>query len=79
MATKTLSVTKDVYDILKRMKLEGESFSDTIRRLARRGSLADCAGLWSDMPEEEFGKFLKAIGEARTKATKDLAERSESP
>jgi len=31
-----------------------ESFSEAIRRLARRGRVVECAGLWADMPEEEF-------------------------
>lgn len=65
MGTKTLSVTEDVYETLKRMKLEGESFSDTIRRLARRGTLTECAGLWSGMPEEEFEKIMASISELR--------------
>ena len=75
MATKTLSVTDDVYQTLKRMKLKGESFSDTIRRLAERGSIAECAGLWAEMTEEELQRVEGAISESRRGATRDLMGR----
>lgn len=75
MATKTLSVTDDVYQTLKRMKLKGESFSDTIRRLTERGSIVECAGLWSDMTDEELEKVEAAILAARRSATRDLLSR----
>jgi len=38
MGTKTLSITNEVYYKLKRRKLPGESFSDTIGRLVDRGA-----------------------------------------
>ncbi len=65
MGPKTLSVSDDVYEALKRMKLEGESFSDTIRRLTKRGSLEDCAGLWGDMPRKDLERIEGAISELR--------------
>ena len=77
MTTKTLSVTEDVYLTLKRMKLEGESFSDTIRRLTERGSIAECAGLWGDMTDEEERKIKDAILEMRNGATRRLVKRVE--
>ena len=64
MTSKNISITEDVYEMLSRLKLEGESFSDAIRRLARRSRLSECAGLWSDMSDEEYeavrGSALKA-------------------
>jgi len=36
MATKTISIREDVYDLLKNMKKENESFSDVIGRLTNR-------------------------------------------
>lgn len=78
MGTKTISVTEDVYETLKRMKLEGESFSDTIRHLAGRGILSECAGLWSDMSEEDFKKINAAIAKLRARGTRDLPRRLET-
>jgi len=57
MTSNNISITEDVYEMLTKLKLEGESFSEAIRRLTNRGKISECAGLWADMPDEE----LKAI------------------
>ncbi len=36
MGTKTISIREEVYDILKSLKRENESFSDVIEKLAKR-------------------------------------------
>lgn len=36
MNTKTISIRDDTYDLLKNVKREGESFSDTIDRLLEK-------------------------------------------
>ncbi len=36
MGTKTISIRDDVYDILKNLKKEDESFSDVIEKLAEK-------------------------------------------
>ena len=61
MTSKTISVSEDAYDLLKKMKLKGESFTETIRRLAKRRRIADCAGLWSDVPDEEMDALMENI------------------
>ena len=76
MTSKNISITEDVYRMLSRLKLEGESFSDTIRRLARRSSLAGCAGLWSDLPEEEMEAFGEGIRELKRRTTESLRARA---
>lgn len=75
VTSKNISLTADVYKLLSEMKLKGESFSDTIRRLARRGNLSECAGLWADMPEEEFQRILEGIREAKASANESLRRR----
>ena len=42
---KTIAVSDEVYELLSRFKLPGESFSDVIKRvIKRRGKLMDIAG-----------------------------------
>lgn len=78
MPSKNISITEDVYEMLSRLKLEGESFSDAIRRLAERGSIMECAGLWSEMPEEEYQAIRDGASNAcfNTKKCRDLLEQS---
>jgi predicted CopG family antitoxin len=74
MTSKNISVTEDVYELLSRMKLKGESFSDAIRRLAGRRRLADCAGLWADVSEKEMKAFWESVGGLRKSALESLRE-----
>jgi predicted CopG family antitoxin len=74
MTSRHISVTDDVYELLTKMKLKNESFSDTIRRLAKRRNLVDCAGAWSDVPEEEMralGEGLRELGEKTRRALEE--------
>ena len=75
MTSKTISVSEDVYELLKKMKLKGESFTETIRRLVRRRRLADCAGLWSDASEEEMEAYWGVISELRRRAAESMEMR----
>jgi predicted CopG family antitoxin len=72
MTSKTISVSEDAYELLKKMKLNGESFTETIRRLAKRRRITDCAGLWSDVPEDEMEALLSSIDELRQSASESL-------
>ncbi|MCS4542458.1 MAG: antitoxin VapB family protein [Euryarchaeota archaeon] len=66
MTSKTISITKEVYELLLKLKLKGESFSETIARLAKKGGkLSECAGLWSDMSEEEIQEIKTGIKQMR--------------
>jgi predicted CopG family antitoxin len=72
MTSKTISVSEDAYELLMKMKLKNESFTETIRRLAKRRKLTDCAGLWSDVPDAEMEQYLKSMAELRQKASESL-------
>lgn len=45
MGTRTISLSEDAYRALAASKRAGESFSDVVRRLARRRSLTDLVGI----------------------------------
>ena len=76
MVSKTISVTQDVYNLLKREKFKGESFSDTIRRLVQtRGKISECAGLWADMGDDEIEEMKRAINELRESSKLSLEQR----
>ncbi len=69
MASKTISVTEEVYDMLKKEKLPDESFSETLTRLVRdSGKISDFAGAWADLTEEEFASIEKGMIEVRKSA-----------
>ncbi len=65
MATKTLTITEDAYNLLVERKLPDESFSMEIRRLLtekKKGKLSDFFGILSD---KEGGAILAALEKAR--------------
>lgn len=72
MTSKTISVSEDAYELLKKMKLKDESFTETIRRLAKRRKLTTCAGLWNDVTDEEMEDYLTAINDLRRSAKDSL-------
>jgi predicted CopG family antitoxin len=59
---KTISITREAYELLSREKKGSESFSEVIKRLAtERGKLKDSLGAWkiSDEEEERGSSALK--------------------
>jgi predicted CopG family antitoxin len=57
---RNVRLTEDAYQRLKMRKREGESFSDTVARIAGERSLLDLAGILSD---EEADAMRDAIRE----------------
>jgi predicted CopG family antitoxin len=54
MTSKSIPITKEAHDALRREKKESESFTETILRLTRRtGKLSDCFGTWKMTDKEE--------------------------
>lgn len=79
MATKTISIMDDVYELLVRNKKPRESFSDELRRiLPKKRSIMEFAGAWSHLSEEEINDIKKSIEELRKNATKSLLKRTEN-
>ncbi|RDE10887.1 MAG: antitoxin [Candidatus Thorarchaeota archaeon] len=67
MTSKTISVTEDVYNLLRKMRLPGESFGDTINRLCKsKTSLslriwAESSDGWSDLTPEEATRLENTL------------------
>lgn len=64
MASKTLTITEEVYHILKELKRKNESFSNLLRRLAMEvnGQKLDAFfGKW-EMNDQEFKEIQDRIG-----------------
>lgn len=72
MTSKNISITEEVYRLLSHARLEGESFSDAIRRLVKRSSLSGSAGLWSNLSKEELALLDENIGSLRARARQSL-------
>jgi len=77
MTTKTLTIMEDAYDLLAKNKLEGESFSDEIRRLlsARKRTeiLKRYFGILSDAEGKEMMDDLKERRKTNIKLARDRA------
>jgi len=60
---RTITVSEEAYQALRRLKREGESFSQLILRLVReaerRRRLSSLAGAWGDVGEEEARRMLE--------------------
>ncbi|AWB27559.1 antitoxin VapB family protein [Halococcoides cellulosivorans] len=65
MATKTISLDEEAYERLKAQKKAGESFSDTVKRLAGERSWTEVAGILS---EEEATDIEDTIEEGRAQS-----------
>lgn len=66
MSAKTVALDPESYDMLRRQRRAGETFSDAVRRLnGRRRSILDFAGIWKDIPEEDYAKIRAFLAEGR--------------
>lgn len=71
MTVKTITITTDAYERLKAVKMDGESFSQTIKRITARPPLISFFGTLSP---ESGAKLGRAIEENR-KVRREIDER----
>jgi predicted CopG family antitoxin len=67
MSSKTITIRKEVYEELRRIKGDNESFSELLLRLARNSNgkkLERFFGAW-DIDDAEWSKIEKELGAAR--------------
>ena len=75
MASKTISVTEEIYNLLSKFKLPHESFGDVIKKLCAEktaNNLIDWVNsqpLWSDMSEEEIENIKHSSHRKKTSFT----------
>ena len=71
MTSKSISVTNEVYEMLKKFKLKNESFSQVIKRLIEKNSnILELAGNWKKIPDsgpaiEVIEKVVKEVHEGK--------------
>ncbi len=72
MATKTITLSEDSYEILKSWKKDSESFSETIRRIGGKKKLTSFIGILS---KETADKMQQEIKDSRKQHAKDREKR----
>ena len=66
MSAKTVALDPEVYEMLRRQRRSGETFSDAVRRLSgRRRSILDFAGIWKDIPDADFARIRTFLEKGR--------------
>ncbi len=79
MATKTVALDVEAYELLRRQKRSDETFSDAVKRLARpRPPLSSFAGIWGDMTTKErreLNRVYRAVREADSARSERLLRR----
>ena len=66
MDTKTVVLDREAYELLCAQKDKDESFSDVVKRLARkRRPLSDFIGIWGKVPREDLKKIEEAMRRGR--------------
>lgn len=78
MSAKTVALDPEAYELLRRQKRAGETFSGAVKRLSgRRRSILEFAGAWKDFPPEELDKVRSYFAEGRRR-DRDRMERLSS-
>ncbi len=64
MAFKTITISEEAYEKLRRLKEKDESFTDVILKLnENRGNILKHAGAWKSMSREEADRLASSLRE----------------
>ena len=61
MGTKNIAISDEAYQMLKALKKSGESFTDVIERMTRKGSVLELAGVLSKREVESVERQVKEV------------------
>ncbi len=75
MATKTISISEEAYNLLKSVKEEKESFTEAIIKIAKKDPLSRLVGVLTDREAEEIRSNIKAMRRSMNERVKRIAER----
>ena len=74
---KTITITDEAYERLRKHKMGGESFTEVIKReFSKKGNISEFVGVWGDLSAKEFSEIKKTVKDTRKKLSADLLERS---
>ncbi len=71
MGTKNIAISDEAYQMLKAMKKSGESFTDVIERMTRKGSVLELAGVLS---RREVATVERHVKEIRKRSSQRVAK-----
>lgn len=60
MSTKTISISEEAYNILRSSKIDDESFTDAIIRIAKKDPLSKLVGILSRKETDDLRAHIKA-------------------
>ena len=75
MATKTVTITEEAYNLLKSVKKDSESFTDAIVRVAKKDSLLKLVGILSTGEAERMREHIKDARKKMNERVKKIADR----
>ena len=71
MTIKSLTITEDAYDVLNRLKLTNESFSDVIVRIGK-GNSSLLNKYFGILKEKDADEWIKEIKKQRAKVSQEF-------
>lgn len=66
MSLKRVALDPEACELLKKAKRKGETFSDVVKRIARRPArLMEFAGVWKEMSQEQIEEIQAVLKRSR--------------